>query len=197
MIPVTASGNSVNISTFRSFNTTLRSALGYTGTISTAEVYRALYDNQSGVPTPSAVAFIAGAFGNGTGNTSGTVANKSFEASAHTASAGAGGTITNDGFKATVSTGSGAGTTTNRGIYITGNGGSGGGGTTINYALYSDSPAPSLLSGLLQTAAPATSGAGLRLPHGTAPTSPVDGDMWTTTAGLYVRINGATVGPLS
>ena len=37
----------------------------------------------------------------------------------------------------------------------------------------------------------------LRVAHGTAPTSPVDGDIWTTTAGLYVRINGATVGPLS
>jgi hypothetical protein len=35
------------------------------------------------------------------------------------------------------------------------------------------------------------------VPHGTAPTSPVDGDVWTTTAGLYVRINGVTVGPLS
>lgn len=42
-----------------------------------------------------------------------------------------------------------------------------------------------------------TSQASLRIAHGTAPTSPVDGDMWTTTAGLYVRINGATVGPLS
>ena len=42
-----------------------------------------------------------------------------------------------------------------------------------------------------------TSGASIRLPHGTAPTSPVNGDLWTTTAGLYVRINGATVGPLS
>jgi hypothetical protein len=37
----------------------------------------------------------------------------------------------------------------------------------------------------------------IRLPHGAAPSSPTDGDMWTTTAGLYVRINGATVGPLS
>lgn len=42
-----------------------------------------------------------------------------------------------------------------------------------------------------------TAAASLRLPHGTAPTSPVDGDLWTTSAGLYVRINGATVGPLS
>lgn len=37
----------------------------------------------------------------------------------------------------------------------------------------------------------------MRLAHGSAPTSPVNGDMWTTTAGLFVRINGATVGPLS
>ena len=37
----------------------------------------------------------------------------------------------------------------------------------------------------------------IRISHGSAPTSPVDGDMWTTTAGLFVRINGSTVGPLS
>ena len=37
----------------------------------------------------------------------------------------------------------------------------------------------------------------LNMPHGTAPISPNNGDMWTTTAGLYVRINGSTVGPLS
>lgn len=42
-----------------------------------------------------------------------------------------------------------------------------------------------------------TGGATLRVPHGTAPTSPVNGDIWTTTAGIYVRVNGATVGPLS
>lgn len=53
------------------------------------------------------------------------------------------------------------------------------------------------LAGLLLTAASATGGAGLRLPHGAAPTSPTNGDLWTTTAGLFVRINGATVGPLS
>lgn len=39
--------------------------------------------------------------------------------------------------------------------------------------------------------------ASITLPHGTAPTSPINGDMWTTTAGLFVRINGVTVGPLS
>lgn len=50
---------------------------------------------------------------------------------------------------------------------------------------------------LLATQVSSTTAAGLRVPHGTAPTSPVDGDMWTTIAGLFVRINGVTVGPLS
>lgn len=50
-------------------------------------------------------------------------------------------------------------------------------------------------TGLVLTPASATGGAGLRLPHGSAPTSPVNGDIWTTTAGLYARINSATVGP--
>jgi hypothetical protein len=33
---------------------------------------------------------------------------------------------------------------------------------------------------------------GVRIPHGSAPASPVDGDIWTTSAGLFVRINGVT-----
>lgn len=53
------------------------------------------------------------------------------------------------------------------------------------------------LNGLLLTVASAAGGAGLRAPHGAAPSSPVNGDMWTTTAGLFVRVNGVTVGPLS
>lgn len=42
-----------------------------------------------------------------------------------------------------------------------------------------------------------TSRAPLKIPHGTAPASPVNGDIWTTSAGLFVRINGSTIGPLS
>jgi hypothetical protein len=45
---------------------------------------------------------------------------------------------------------------------------------------------------LVATPASTTTNAGLRIPHGTAPTSPVNGDVWTTTAGTFVRINGAT-----
>jgi hypothetical protein len=41
-----------------------------------------------------------------------------------------------------------------------------------------------------------TGKAPLNIPAGVAPTSPVDGDIWATTAGLYTRVNGGTVGPL-
>lgn len=48
----------------------------------------------------------------------------------------------------------------------------------------------------LITEASGTGHAGFNIPAGTAPTSPVNGDVWTTTTGMFVRINGATVGPL-
>ncbi len=47
------------------------------------------------------------------------------------------------------------------------------------------------------TPASTTAVSSLRMAHGSAPSSPVNGDMWTTTAGLFVRINGSTVGALS
>lgn len=49
----------------------------------------------------------------------------------------------------------------------------------------------------LNLAAGTTGVSSLRIPHGAAPSSPVDGDIWTTTSGLFVRINGVTVGPLT
>lgn len=45
----------------------------------------------------------------------------------------------------------------------------------------------------LMTPASSTTVSSLRMPHGSAPTSPVNGDVWTTTSALFVRINGATV----
>ena len=56
--------------------------------------------------------------------------------------------------------------------------------------------APSATS-MCNVGAGTTSRSSLRIPHGSAPTTPVDGDMWTTTSGLFVRINGGTVGPLA
>lgn len=52
------------------------------------------------------------------------------------------------------------------------------------------------LTGELITVAPTAVTAGFNLPHGTAPTSPVNGDLWTTTGGIFAQINGSTVGPL-
>ena len=57
----------------------------------------------------------------------------------------------------------------------------------------------STLAGQLQlpsvviTTGSAVGGATFRVPHGVAPTAPVDGDMWTTLAGLFTRVNGVSV----
>jgi hypothetical protein len=69
-------------------------------------------------------------------------------------------------------------------------------GGTSNYAIYSN-------AGLVRfgdrTLMPAgtTASAPLNIPHGVAPTSPIDGDEWSTTAGRYFHINGVTVGPIN
>jgi hypothetical protein len=44
--------------------------------------------------------------------------------------------------------------------------------------------------------ASATGSAGFNIPPGAAPTTPVNGDIWETSAGIFARVNGATVGPL-
>jgi hypothetical protein len=49
-----------------------------------------------------------------------------------------------------------------------------------------------LSNGKLAVTASTTTRATLSIPHGTAPTSPVNGDVWTTTSGLFARINGTT-----
>jgi hypothetical protein len=52
--------------------------------------------------------------------------------------------------------------------------------------------AGSTFTGKVNTVASAAGGAGLNLPHGAAPTTPVNGDIWTTTSGLFARINAGT-----
>jgi hypothetical protein len=47
-------------------------------------------------------------------------------------------------------------------------------------------------NGKVNTVASVTAHAGFNVPHGTAPTSPVNGDVWTTTSGLFMRQNGTT-----
>ena len=52
------------------------------------------------------------------------------------------------------------------------------------------------MSGEIVTSASTTSSASFRIPPGIAPTTPVNGDFWTTNAGIFVQINGITVSPL-
>lgn len=49
-----------------------------------------------------------------------------------------------------------------------------------------------IVVGSFNAAAGTTANASLNIPHGVAPTSPNNGDMWTTTAGAFIRINGVT-----
>ena len=45
-----------------------------------------------------------------------------------------------------------------------------------------------IMSGPLTLPASTTAGATLNIPQGVAPTTPVNGDVWTTSAGLFIRI---------
>ena len=49
-------------------------------------------------------------------------------------------------------------------------------------------------TGALITDDSTTARAGLNVPLGVAPTSPVDGDIWTTAVNIFARVNGLTVG---
>ncbi len=74
------------------------------------------------------------------------------------------------------------------------------GATAVSLAGHTHSYLPlagGTLTGGFITMTPTTAGAGLTLPHGVAPSSPVNGNIWTTTAGLYAQINSGTVGPFA
>jgi len=69
--------------------------------------------------------------------------------------------------------------------------------SNLNAGTLQDARLPSSMTGKtftgkLVTATPATGSASINLPHGATPTTLVNGDMWTTTAGVYARINGVT-----
>ena len=51
---------------------------------------------------------------------------------------------------------------------------------------------PASITAYLHLPASTTSYASLRLPNGTAPSSPNDGDVWVTTSGIFARINGVS-----
>jgi hypothetical protein len=47
-------------------------------------------------------------------------------------------------------------------------------------------------NGKVNTIPAVAASAGFNVPHGAAPTTPVNGDIWTTTTGLFARINAGT-----
>ncbi len=64
-------------------------------------------------------------------------------------------------------------------------------GLTLSSALFL-ALAGGTMTGALITAASATGAAGIRVPPGVAPTSPVDGDWWRTASALYHRIGSVS-----
>jgi hypothetical protein len=78
------------------------------------------------------------------------------------------------------------------GVYLTLQGGS----TGASLVLGLGANGQATFDRKLNLTASTTSAASLNLPQGTAPTTPTNGDLWTTSSGLYVRIAGSTVGPL-
>lgn len=66
---------------------------------------------------------------------------------------------------------------------------------TANITVADDTKLPLVggtLTGKVITTAPVTGSASINLPHGATPTTLVNGDTWTTTSGMYVRINGVS-----
>lgn len=50
-----------------------------------------------------------------------------------------------------------------------------------------------VMTGKLVTTAPGVATAGFNLTPGTTPSTPINGDLWTTSGGLFIRVNGSTV----
>jgi hypothetical protein len=59
------------------------------------------------------------------------------------------------------------------------------------------STAGGTMTGRLITAPPGAATSGLNLSPGSTPANPANGDIWVTNAGLFVRVAGVTIGPLS
>ena len=49
------------------------------------------------------------------------------------------------------------------------------------------------VTGKKEFPASTTAAASLTIPPGVAPATPVNGDIWSTTSGVFVRVNGATI----
>ena len=64
--------------------------------------------------------------------------------------------------------------------------------TSSALAGYASKSADNTYTGKQTFSASTTTRATLTIPHGTAPTTPTNGDVWSTTSGLFMRQNGTT-----
>ncbi len=69
-------------------------------------------------------------------------------------------------------------------------------GAAINSPGFQVDNVGNIIAKMLTTAAATTAHASINLPQGSAPTSPNNGDIWMTSAGLFYRFNATTHGPL-
>lgn len=53
-----------------------------------------------------------------------------------------------------------------------------------------------VMTGRLVLPSPTGAASGFNITPGSVPSAPIDGDIWTTSSGVYARISGSTVGPL-
>lgn len=68
--------------------------------------------------------------------------------------------------------------------------------TSLQTSLDAKAPIASpTFTGKVTLPASVAGSAPLNIPQGTAPSSPANGDIWTTSVGVYARINGTTYGP--
>lgn len=66
------------------------------------------------------------------------------------------------------------------------------GGVVPLAAITVDSDRSALFAGKVTTPAATAARASINAPHGTAPSAPVNGDVWSTTLGMYAQIDGVT-----
>jgi Head domain of trimeric autotransporter adhesin len=92
-----------------------------------------------------------------------------------------------------VAIGAGAGAKATGAVAIgTDSAGTGASTTTANAIALGTALHTTTILGRLVTAVGTTTKAGVNIPHGAAPTSPANGDVWSTTGGLFIQINGVT-----
>jgi hypothetical protein len=142
----TLSGSSLAVPSFYGVSSHLQETSGYTGTVTNGFNFYSDTPVTSGAnPIAAFVGFAQAAITNGTGNTSGTIANEGVKIAAITAVAGSGGTMNNTGVQIVMPSGTNVGTETARGLFITGNGITG--GTAVNYAIDDESTALAYFNG--------------------------------------------------